>query len=92
MERTRRDMIPYEKTTDECLKKMFAMVGEEYPNQELTSKENWFHQRTWTSEQENEFRIWMRKLLKRRYKHWTKRVIDGEISGFLFMWGWKVNQ
>ena len=84
-------MIPYEKTTDICLKKMFKMVCEKYPNKELTDQDDWYQQRTWTKEQEDKFRVWMKKLLKRRYD-WTDRMITKEIGMFLLMWGWKVDQ
>lgn len=84
-------MIPYGKTTEKCLKKMFRAVGEKYPNLALTDQEDWYTLRTWTQAQENKFKAWMSKVLKRRYK-WTDKTIDAEIGMFLLMWGWKVHR
>jgi hypothetical protein len=76
-----------EKTTEMCLKEMFRRVGEKYPNKELTDKKDWWRTRTWTEKEEDDFRDWMVKLLKKRHK-WSKRTIDKEIGMFLLMWSW----
>ena len=81
-------MIPYEQTTEDCLKEMFKRVGEEFPNKELTDKQNWYTLRTWTEEEENNFRKWMEGLLKKRYSM-TQKKRDSEIGMFLLNWGWK---
>ena len=81
-------MIPYEQTTEDCLKEMFKRVGEEFPNKELTDKQNWYTLRTWTEEEENNFRKWMEGHLKKRYSM-TQKKRDSEIGMFLLNWGWK---
>lgn len=83
-------MIPTSQTTEDCLKEMFRRVGEDYPNPELTEHEDWYTLRTWTKDQEDDFRLWMKKLLKKRYKHWGQRLVDNEVGMFLLMWGWCV--
>lgn len=78
-----------EKTTEMCLKEMFRRVGERYPNKELTDQKEWYTKRTWTQKQEDGFRVWMDKLLKKRHKMWNKDIREREISMFLLMWGWR---
>ena len=78
----------YEETCEECLKEMFKRVGEKYPNEELTSQEDWYHQRSWTPEEEEDFRDWMAKYVKKKHR-WDKKTIEIEIAMFLLMWGWK---
>ena len=82
-------MISYEKTTEDCLKEMFSRVGEAYPNPELTKHDDWFQKRTWTEDEKNDFRDWMKKLLKKRY-HFSEKKLDWEIGLFLLDWGWKI--
>ena len=72
-----------------CLKEMFGRVGMEYPNKEFTKQEDWFQKKTWTKDQENDFRKWMSEYLKKKLK-WNKKQIEKEIGMFLLMWGWKV--
>ena len=76
--------MKFNKICEECLEEMFRRVGLEYPNKELTEQDDWWTKHTWTIEEENEFRDWMKKKLK---KHKIRRV-DSEISMFLLMWGW----
>lgn len=85
-------MIDYDKIYTKCLKKMFKIVGEKYPNLELTQQKNWFQMRSWTTEQENKFIKWMRRYLKRKCKDWTDKLIENEIQWFLLNWGWKIKR
>jgi hypothetical protein len=70
-----------------CLKEMFKRVGEKYPNKKLTDQPEWYTKRTWTEKEEDDFRVWMGKLLKKRHGL-KKAMIDREISMFLLQWGW----
>ena len=83
-------MISYDKTCEDCLKEMFRRVGEEFPNEELTNQDDWYQQRTWTPEQEEDFKEWMTKLLKKRYR-WSKKHLDWEVGMFMLNWGWKTD-
>jgi len=83
--------LDYDETCTICLKEMFKRVGMKYPNKKFTDQPNWFTKKTWTETEEKDFKKWMEKLLKKRYKHWTKRTLDKEIGMFLLMWGWKTD-
>lgn len=80
--------MKYEQTCEMCLKKMFKMVGLEYPN-EITKNPEWFTTHTWTKEQQDKFRGWMKKTLKRRHPELSSPRIISEVGWFLLMWGWK---
>ena len=79
--------LDYDKTCEECLKEMFKRVGEEYPN-ELTNQEDWYMKRSWTIEEQNDFKDWMIKHLKKRHPSWNKRTIDMEVGTFILQWAW----
>lgn len=81
-------MHEYTEATEHCLREMFSRVGERYPNPKLTKYRNWFELRTWTEEEENDFRTWMKTYLKKKCR-WNNRTIQREIEMFLLMWGWK---
>jgi len=81
-------MIPYEQTTKDCLTEMFRRVGLTYPDLEFTSQKHWYTKRAWTTKEEEGFRDWMKKLLKKRY-NWPDKSIDFEVNMFLLNWGWK---
>ena len=81
----------FKETCEMCLTKMFEIVGEEYPNEELTSLEDWYTKRTWTPQQEEGFKKWMDALLKKRHRHLNKHTREKEIAWFNLMWGWKTD-
>jgi hypothetical protein len=83
--------MDYDNACDVCLKEMFKRVGETYPNGKLTGDPNWFQRRTWTQAEEDDFRDWLKKYLKKKYR-WTNHTIKKEIGMFLLMWGWKVRE
>ena len=70
-----------------CLKEMFLIVGETYPNKDLTSDHRWYMLRSWTVEQENNFRDWMISFLRKSWRI-SKRQAIIETSYFLLMYGW----
>jgi len=82
--------MTYEQTCEDCLKEMFRRVGEEYPNEELTSQDEWYHLRTWTEEAKQDFEKWMTALIKKRHKLPMEKVY-AEVAFFLLMWGWKTD-
>ena len=85
-------MVQYEQAANECIKKLFNTVGENYPKPELTKYKYWYTMRTWTSKEEKDFRDWMRKLLKKRYRWMDKRKLDWEVGMFILNYGWKVRE
>lgn len=81
-------MSDSEKTAEICLREMFNRVGEKYPNEELTNQDAWWRKHTWTIEEENDFKDWMIKFVKKRHPRWTKQTIHMEVGMFLLSWGW----
>jgi len=79
----------YEKITTECLEEMFKRVGEDYHKTEIdTSKDKWYHERIWTQEEEEDFKKWMVKKLKRH--KFIRPEYEAEM--FMLMWGWKTEE
>jgi hypothetical protein len=72
---------------EHCLEKMFKMVGEKYPNKELTDKDNWYRLRRWTELEEKIFKDWMVDYLRKKTRI-TKKKAMTETSFFLFNFGW----
>lgn len=73
----------------ECLIEMFRRVGLTYPAPEITKHDMWYTLREWTMEEEDEFKEWMRKHLKKRCKYMTMRHINYEVAMFLLNYSWK---
>jgi alpha-amylase/alpha-mannosidase (GH57 family) len=76
---------------NDCLVKMFKMVGEKYPNKELTDKENWYRLRKWTELEEKIFREWMIEYLRKKVRFTKKRAIL-EVAFFILEYGWTTNK
>ncbi|MFA7219145.1 MAG: hypothetical protein WC119_01290 [Synergistaceae bacterium] len=70
-----------------CLKEMFMRVGENFPNENLTSKDKWYIMHSWTIEEEENFKRWMISCLRRSLR-WTKERAMTETAMFLLQWGW----
>ena len=76
-----------DKVFDMCLKEMFKRVGRTL-DENFIRKDRWWCESRWTEEEENGFRDWMVKLLRKK-KKWTKKMSEGEVSWFLFSYSWK---
>ena len=76
---------------DLCMKEMFLRVGLVYPNPEFTSQKDWYSLKTWTEQQENDFKEWMVKFIwtKMRSSYWTKKDVDLKVGMFLLNYGWR---
>jgi hypothetical protein len=74
-----------------CMQEMFLRVGEKYPNEDLTSYPNWYTMRSWTINEEKEFRDGMILYLRKKLR-WTKKVAEKEVSWFMLQWGWTTCQ
>jgi len=81
-----------DKIIDECLKEMFRRVGEKYPNKELTDKKEWYLLRSWTQKEEDSYRKWLKKKLKKAIPYLTEKKLDYEVAMFLLMWSWKYEE
>lgn len=76
-------------TATECIIEMFRRVGLTYPAPEITKHDKWYTLREWTTEEENDFRDWMKKKLKKDCKYMSAKHIDYEVAMFLLNYGWK---
>jgi len=77
-----------ERVVDECLSEMFKRVGEKYPNKELTDQKEWYTKRSWTEEEEADFRKWLLAKLKKSFPYMRGRKLEMEASMFMLMWSW----
>jgi hypothetical protein len=71
-----------------ALTEMFKRVGRKY-SPEAISKPEWFYKSTWTSQQQEEFRQWLAKLIIRRLSYPAKKA-GREAGWFIFNYGWRV--
>lgn len=76
-----------EKDFDFIMKEMFLRVGENYPNENLTSNSQWYTMRNWTDKDQKDFYNWMTSYLRKELK-WTKTQSDKETAWFLLQYGW----
>lgn len=65
--------------------KTFAFLGLPLPTD---PKVEWYQAKTWTSAEEQSFRLWAAKLMKARYG-WSERTIVNELGMFLLNFGWR---
>jgi hypothetical protein len=80
--------IPKEETHFECVRELFSRVGLPYPNPEFVAQENWYSLKSWSREEEDSFREWMRGLLLRRYTYLSDKQMEMELGFFLLNYGW----
>lgn len=76
------------KAYKECITEMFKRVGLVYPNKELTDNPNWYTKYTWTMDEENSYKEWMKKHLRSVHKL-PKISASKETEWFLLAYGWK---
>ena len=82
----------YDKACEACLVEMFKRVGLVYPDKKFTDQPEWYCKKSWTEEEQEDFRKWMKAKLKKVFPHWQARLIDKEIGYFILMWGWTTKQ
>lgn len=82
---------------DCCIIEMGKRVGLEwktYDDALSYSKQNgsdWYTTKTWTQEEESDFKKWMKSFLKEN-TNWRMKIIDREISMFILTYGWKTKK
>lgn len=81
-------MSKQEKTIEIALKEMFFRVGEEYPNEELTSNPQWYSARTWDIDEEKKFKKWLIDFFAKNLKI-PKKMAKLQAEMFILQWGWK---
>jgi hypothetical protein len=77
----------YEKSFEDCMKEMFKRVGLKF-SVEFCQGKDWYMSKSWTTAQQNEFRKWMEKLLKKRHG-WGAHQLNKEVGMFILCYGWK---
>lgn len=83
-----------EEITKNCLIEMFMRVGLDYSFEQILEYsmihgDRWFRSRTWTSQEDAEFRQWTDTHLRTKTK-WGACRRKNEIGMFMLMWGWKI--
>ena len=58
-------MDKWEKLCTRCFKELFRRVGEKFPNNELTKDPEWYMRRSWTEEEQEDFKKWIKREMKR---------------------------
>lgn len=74
-----------------AMDRMFRMVGFDGFDEEFTKAENWYTKRSWSEEEEREFRNWFIDGCRKELKL-TKKSAEFEASYFLLMWGWSTSK
>ena len=75
---------------NECMREMFRRVDLPLSDKERDAyckSENWYMTKSWTEEEEEDFRKWMHKYLAKKTR-WYAHQRKSECSWFLLMWGW----
>lgn len=73
-----------------ALDKMFSYVGFEKYDPEFTKQENWYTLKTWSNDQEEDFKKWFIKEYKKGFRA-TNQEAEKNWSWFNLMWGWKTS-
>jgi hypothetical protein len=82
-------MNNFDKFLTKALDKMFQTVGFEKFDKEFTERhEDWYGQKTWTTEQSEEFKKWFIAEGKKDLK-FNKQMMEKEYAWFNLKWGWK---
>jgi len=79
-----------EKFIDAALAEMFRLVDRKY-SPKATSSPEWYYESTWTSQQQEQFREWLTKLIRRDLRHPAYKA-DRAADWFVFNYGWRVEE
>ena len=77
-----------DKFLEKALDKMFQYVGFEKWDREFTKQQDWYSLKSWTSNQENDYKQWFLQEIKKDLKI-NKQLAEKEWGYFLLMWGWR---
>lgn len=80
-------MNKYDKFVQKAFDKMFDVIGMKF-DEEFVRQEDWYQQKTWTSEQEQDFKKWFIQEAKKDLK-FNKTMAEREHAWFNLKWGWK---
>ena len=85
--------ISQEALVDKLLAEMFRRVGKDYERDKdwAASTPDWYTTHKWAFDEEEDFRQWALKTVRRHRPSWGKRMIDREVAFFLLQWGWSID-
>ena len=75
-----------DKVFNECISEMFKRVGKEF-DEEYCKDKTWYQKESWTESEQNDFRDWMVKHLKKNLKMNNKKA-EWEVDLFILDYGW----
>ena len=81
-------MNKYNKFITKAFDKLFQAVGFDQFDESFTKHENWYWLKTWSLQQEEDFKDWFIKEAKKDLK-FTRAMAEREHSWFNLKWGWK---
>lgn len=67
----------------------WSSIDDAVSYQNENGSDRWYTTKTWTKDDENEFKIWMKDLLKKNTM-WSRHKINFEVGMFILSYGWKV--
>lgn len=73
------------------IKKLFSMVGVNPKNFDF-SNEQWYYAVCWSENQENGYKDWIIKRLKKDYKYMTHEQAVKESAWVMLMWSWTTSE
>jgi hypothetical protein len=78
-----------ERFVTRALTRMFEVIGRTY-TPEAVGHPEWFHESSWTREQEAEFQEWLARLFARTF-HTPMKKARFRAGMFLLYYGWKTD-
>ncbi len=85
-------MDKWEKLCTRCFEELFRRVGEKFPNNELTKDPEWYKRRSWTEEEQEDFKKWIKKEMKRTLPILSAKKIEWEAGLFILCYGWATKE
>ena len=73
---------------DKAFNKLFQAVGFESWDKEFSKREDWYMQKTWTTDQSEDYKKWFLTEIKKDLKLKKDRA-EKEWQWFNLMWGWR---
>lgn len=77
----------YEKLFNTAMDRMFMAVGFDGFDENFVKQDHWYTKKTWTIEQESEYRQWLINECRTKLRM-RKKAAELEAGYFLLMWGW----
>lgn len=76
---------------EEVLRQMFKVVDAPFPeDMSYFQKPEWFHDHSWTQDQQDQFAIYLRDMMMVNF-HYTKKMATHAAQEFVFNYGWRIN-